>query len=41
MNSSYENIILTLQKELPTYRMPAGHFLIVNLQGLIHAIHDF
>ena len=41
MNSSYENVILTLQKELPSYSMPAGHFLIVNLQGLIHAIHDF
>jgi CCR4-NOT transcription complex subunit 1 len=41
MNSSYENIILTLQKEFPTYSMPAGHFLIVNSQGLIHAIHDF
>jgi CCR4-NOT transcription complex subunit 1 len=36
MNSSYENIILTLQKELPTYSITiSAHFLIGNLLGLI------
>ncbi len=39
MNVHYEAVILLLKNELTC--MPNGHFLSNNLQGLMHAIHEF